>query len=110
MADMPLGLKANYHDGQLEALEIGPRREITLSVRLDPVWNGGDDRVQRLHLSAIENFEEVRAFFENVASAESRDRPLGEVIRIARAANGAVGVDLSPQGYVEVQTRKVREA
>ena len=104
----PYPLKANFHDGQLEAVEFGPRREVTLSVRLDPVWNGGDARVQRLQLSAVENYEEVRAFFAR-ATAPDAERPIAEVIGVVRAADGVVGLDLTRLGYVEVRTRKVRE-
>jgi len=104
-----LPLAATYHDGQLVDVEIGPRREVVLSIRLDPVWNAGSDRVQRLHFSAIENFDEVRAFFVRAPEPDSHRRSLSEVIGIVQPERGVVGVDLSPLGYVEVRTRNVRE-
>ena len=31
--------KRNFHDGQLASFTLGPRRELTLEIALDPVWN-----------------------------------------------------------------------
>jgi hypothetical protein len=65
---MPSALPYNFHDGVLAAVEVGPRREVTLAVGLDTVWNAGE-RAARVRFGGIENFDEVRAFFATLAPA-----------------------------------------
>jgi hypothetical protein len=101
--------KAEYHDGQVEAIDIGPRREVTLTVRLDPVWNDGDSSTRRLHFSAIQNFEEVTAFFRKGSPARGETDYVDEIIGIVLASKGVVGLDLAELGYVELRGAKVHE-
>ena len=103
-----LPLNAEYHDGAVEAIEAGPRREVVLTVRLDPVWNNGDGSTRRLHFSAIENFDEVGAFFRQ-ASAAPEGGCVDEVVGIVFVSKGVIGVDLARLGYVEIRGAKVRE-
>jgi hypothetical protein len=104
-----LALNAEYHDGAVEAVEAGPRREVALTVRLDPVWNNGDDSTRRLHFSAIENFDEVAAFFRQASSAPEGGGCVDEVVGIVLVSKGVIGVDLARLGYVEIRGAKVRE-
>ena len=104
---MPLG--AEYHDGQIESVEVGPRREVVITVRLDPVWNDGDGSSRRLHLSAIQNFEEVAAFFERCSPAREGAGAVDEVLRIVLVSQGVIGIELAYSGHVEVRGAKVRE-
>lgn len=99
-----LPLHAEYHDGVVEAIELGPRREVVFSVRLDPVWNNGDGSSRRLHFSAIQNFDEVAGFFES-AGPEYVD----EILRIVRVSKDVIGIELDHLGYVELRGAKVRE-
>lgn len=102
---LPLG--AEYHDAQVESVEVGPRREVVITVRLDPVWNDGDDSARRLHLSSIQNFEEVAAFFGRCSSTPGGCRD--EVLGITHVSKGVIGIELVYSGYVEVRGAKLRE-
>ncbi len=96
--------RAEYHDGVVEGIDLGPRREVVLTVRLDPVWNNGDSTSRRLHFSAIENFSEVSSFFGR-ATPEYVD----EILGIALVARGVIGIELDRLGYIELRGAKVRE-
>ena len=98
---LPLG--AEYHDGAVESVHIGPRRQVELVVRLDPVWNDGDGATRRLRFSKIENFEEVEAFFRRLPPREVPDAALDTVSRIVQPAKGVIGVELVNLGYVELR-------
>ena len=104
-----LPLNAEYHDGVVEAVEVGPRREVVLAVELDPVWNDGDGSTRRLHFSAIKNFDEVAAFFRLAPPAPEGGDCVDEVVGIVLVSKGVIGVDLARLGYVEIRGAKVRE-
>ena len=104
-----LPLNAEYHDGVVEAVEVGPRREVALTVRLDPVWNNGDGSTRRLHFSAIDNFDEVTTFFRPGSLAPEGAGCVDEVVGIVLVSKGIIGVDLARLGYVEIRGAKVRE-
>ena len=104
-----LHLSAEYHDGQLERVEFGPRREMILSVQLDPVWNGGSDAVRRLRFAAIRNYAQVKAFFGGRSLAAEEDRFLDEIIAIVRPSETVIGIDFARRGYVELEGAKVFE-
>lgn len=62
-------LPHNFHEGSFRDWQIGPRRELTLWITvtlLPPGRTAGlmNNYDYRLRFGAIENFEEVRAFFE----------------------------------------------
>lgn len=103
-------LNAEYHDGAVEAVEVGPRREVIITVRLDPVWNNGDGSIRRLHFSAIQNFEEVAAFFRRALPAKEDGGCIDQVIGIVLVSKGIIGIDLDGLGYVELREAKVRES
>lgn len=107
----PLSLTASYHDGGLESVEIGPRREIDLVVALDPVWNSGDGTTRRLRFSAIQNFDEVASFFQSVLARapERQGAYLDTVLDVVRMAKRVIGVELAHAGYVELHGAKVTE-
>jgi hypothetical protein len=102
-----LPLKSEYHDGQVETIELGPRREVTLTIRLDPVWNGGDSTSRRLHLSAIQNFDDVAAILGG--TEQSRGRAVDEIIAVVRPSKAVVGIDFARRGYIEFRGAKVSE-
>jgi len=104
-----LSLNAEYHDGVVEALELGPRREVLLSVRLDPVWNNGDASIRRIHFSAIQNFDEVSAFFGKALPGNRGAPFVDEILAIVRVAKNVIGIELDHLGYVELHGAKVRE-
>jgi hypothetical protein len=104
-----LPLKANYHDAAIEAIKVGPRREVVLAVWLDPVWNGGDSSPCRLHFSAIENFDEVAVFFQRVSPAPEGRGCVDRIMGVVLVSKGVIGVELDHLGYVEIRGAKVRE-
>jgi hypothetical protein len=103
-----LPLRHEYHDGRLDAVEVGPRREVTLHIGLDPVWNDGEALVRRIHFSAIKNFEQVADFFR-VYAVKVGEASLDTVIGIVRPSKARIGIDLDHLGYVELEGAKVRE-
>jgi hypothetical protein len=105
-----LPLEHEYHDGAVVRIEIGPRREVVLHVRLDPVWNDGDESVRRLQFSAIENFDEVAAFFARHLPPPPPNAMVDEVVAVMQPAKRVVGVELSHLGYIELHGAKVRES
>lgn len=105
-----LPLNAEYHDGVVEAVEVGPRREIVITVRLDPVWNDGDGSTRRLYFSAIQNFEEVAAFFQRASPAEGGEGFVDEVLGIMLVSKGIIGIEFDGLGYIELRGAKVRES
>lgn len=104
-----LSLAAEYHDSQLESVYIGPRREIELVVRLDPVWNSGDGTTRRLRFSRIQNFDDVAAFFARIPGASSPGASLDQIGRIVRPGKDIIGIDLNDFGYVELVGARVDE-
>ncbi len=104
-----LPLDAEYHDGQLEAVELGERRDVTLTIRLDPVWNGGQSPSRRIRFSGIENYDAVRAFFAKMPERPRADASLDEVVALVQPAKDRIGLDLARLGYIELQGAKVRE-
>lgn len=90
-------LAHNYRDGLLEAIDVGPRREVVLHVRLDPVWNGGDALVRRVRISAIDSFDEIAAALGAGASPRLDGRAVDEVITLSAGGDG-VAVELAHAG------------
>ena len=57
----------HYHDGWISGVTIGPRREITLRVILDSVWNDGVPRTVAIRFGGIENHGPVAEYCELLA-------------------------------------------
>jgi hypothetical protein len=102
----------NFHDGQLTEFSVGPRREVTLHIALDPVWNQKEERTVLVRFGAIQNFESVSAFFEKVQRPREPGRAIAEVVGLVHAGDrkDSVIVDLSPYGSVEIKSRHVTVA
>ena len=66
------GLRNHYHDAGLAGYTIGPRREVTLKIQLDSVWNPNGGPVN-VRFGGIGNFEEVKRFL-GAFPAESGER------------------------------------
>jgi len=104
-----LPLSVEYHDGQLLAVQRGPRREFVLTVRLDPVWNEGNDAERRIRFSNVKNFQEVALFFARLPSPRQPRDSLDEVLAIVRPGKRVVGIELASLGYVELTGAEVME-
>jgi hypothetical protein len=57
-------LKYNYHDSNVETVAVGPRRELTLQVLLDPFINDEKVAIVKLSFRGINNIDAVIAFVE----------------------------------------------
>lgn len=95
----------DYHDAQLERVAIGPRRELTLFLHLDPVWNPSILEYAVVRFGSIANFEEVERFFSGLRCDPARDFITG-VCRLEPARQGGWVVDLD--GYEEIVIRTSR--
>jgi hypothetical protein len=98
-----------YHDGGLTEVVLGPRREVRLTIRLDPVWNEGNEMECTLHLSDIKNYEAVKGFFQSLASSPGRMGDLDQVVDISWTEQGNVTIDLDGGGFTEVVRPKAIE-
>ena len=78
-------MKRSYTWGALINFEVGPRREITLSIRRYPSdlndrhshkWKENRDAtpVDSIRFGGIENFEEVKTFFESMKNSKRTKR------------------------------------
>jgi len=101
--------KHAYHDGRLVSATAGPRREISLTIRLDPVWNNGLDKECMIRFGAIQNFEEVAAFVRCLRCPDNPDLFLDEVLHLGWNPAGNVELELDRQGYIELVRPKVVE-
>jgi hypothetical protein len=43
----------NFHDGRLTDFSVGPRKEVTLHIALDSVWNQKQERTVLVRFGAI---------------------------------------------------------
>ncbi len=83
---------------------------MSITVQLDPVWNGGDGSSRRLQFSAIQNFEDVAAFFRQASSAEEGGDLVDVFLGIVLVSKGIIGLEFGGLGYVELRGAKVRES
>jgi hypothetical protein len=88
---------------------IGPRREVALEIALDPFWNKGDGRTVRVHLGAVDNLDEVAAYFYGLRKPVQPGGAIAGVIGLAYVGDrkDAVVVDLERCGSVTIQSRRV---
>lgn len=99
----------NYHDGQLESFQLGPRRELTISVDLDPVWNPTTPFAS-VRFGGISNYEEIKDFMRALPEPEPNGY-IDEVVGLVFVGKGPnwVVLDLSRNGSMVVQARNVTE-
>lgn len=99
----------NFHDGQLTDFRVGPRKEVTLEIALDPVWNQKQERTVLARFGGIKNFETVAAFFGKIERPSDTEHFIAEVVGLKHigAKKDLVIVDLSPCGSIEIDSRHV---
>lgn len=95
----------DYHDAQLERVAIGPRRELTLFIHLDPLWNPSILEYAVVRFGSIDNFDEVERFFSGLHCDPARDF-ITEVSRLEPVQPGGWVIDLD--GYDEIVIRTTR--
>src|SRR6186997_2368785 len=86
----------NFHDGHLANFTLGPRRELTLEIALDPVWNKEAPSSAFVRFGGIGNFDEVAAFFRALPEPRQADESIAEVISLhyAEDEKGCAVLDL----------------
>ncbi len=95
----------DYHDSQLERVAIGPRRELTLFIHLDPECNPSILEYAVVRFGSRDNFDEVERFFSALHCDPARDF-ITEVSRLEPAQQGGWVIDLD--GYEEIVIRTCR--
>ena len=102
----------NFHDGQLASFTLGPRRELTLEIALDPVWNKAGPSSASVRFGGIENFDEVASFFRALPPPPRPDAYIAEVIGLGYLGDGPnwVVVDLAGHGRIRVHSHHVTES
>jgi hypothetical protein len=101
----------NYHDGHLASFTLGPRRQLTLEVALDPVWNTDTDSAS-VRFGGIENYEEVASFFRALPPPPRSDAYIAEIIGLDFEGDGPnwVVIDLASHSHIRVHSRHVTES
>ena len=98
----------DYHDAQLERVAIGPRRELTLFLHLDPVFNPSILEYAVVRFGSIDNFAEVERFFSALQCDPARDFITG-VCRLEPVQPGRWVVDLDGYEAIVIRTTRCTE-
>ena len=101
--------KYNFHDSHLKAFSLGPRRELTLVIALNPMANPGAVTEIAIRFGAIRNFEEVRARFGKLSLPEQDDRYIEEIVRLEQVSKGQWVFQLENGEPIEIQSSKAEE-
>ncbi len=102
----------SFHDSSLLGVQMGPRRDLSLSIDLDPAWNPGGGAV-KVNFDAVENFAEVKEFFSALEDSDEPEAYLAEITGLeydrmaGRGGLKRVVVDLGQHGPVEIDCRLV---
>src|SRR5262245_46011331 len=101
--------KHNYHDGQLASFVLGPRRELTLEIALDPVWNKEEPPAVTVRFAGIKNYDEVAAFFRTLPQPSRPDAYIAEIVGLKYVGEGPnwVIIDLDRHPHVQVHSQNV---
>lgn len=101
----------NYHDGSLVSFILGPRRELTLEVDLDPV---GNPQALSAHVrfGGIENYNEVADFFRAIPKPKAAGYCITGVIglKYVNEVPNSVVIDLDHFGHVVIRSKHVTES
>lgn len=103
----------HYHDGHLAGFSLGPRRELVLEIALDLVWNkAAASSDVRVRFGAIENFDEVSAYFRALRPRPGDGAYLAEIVGLRYVSEGPnwVTLDLAGQGHIRIRARHVEES
>ena len=107
-------LKYEYHDAGVTGVRIGPRREVTLTAKLDHVV-AGRDAVVNLRFGGIANFSQVEKYFGGVVadvgeSYLSRIDELGYDESVPTTSSDlALRLEVDGCGGVQIRCRNVTE-
>ena len=101
----------NFHDASLVGFSVGPRREVTLEIKPDSVWNKTAGIVL-VRFGAVDNFNEVKSFLEELPAPPSSGASLAEIIglKYEKEKPYPVLLALANVGHVVIRSKKVTEA
>ncbi len=102
-------LSNNYHDACLERVALSPRRELTLFLHLDPVCNPSIARDAVVRFGAIDNYEEVAAFFSALPAPGADGTFLAGVSRLEQEPAGGWLLDVEGYGELCIMSSKCIE-
>ena len=98
-----LGLIYNYHDSNVETVEIGPRRELNLKIHLDPILENGKVAVVNLSFRGVYNLETVKVFVGKYL--KTRPAPnafLGRIDELKKTKRNNYVIDFDNVGQLSV--------
>lgn len=101
----------HFHDGLLMGFSAGPRRELTLDILLDPVWNSGTVSTVKVRFGGIGNFAEVLSRFRSLPEPRLPGGALAGIdsLKFAAQGRGPVILELSGHAPIEVRCRNAAE-
>jgi hypothetical protein len=97
----------NFHDSHLADFSIGPRKEVTLHIALNPMWNEKNEKTVVARFGAIENMEQVATFFQKVEQPSDRNRFIAEVVGLTEPKKNVFVLELEWIGSVEIHSTKL---
>ena len=114
---MKSDLKYNYHDGWLAGSTIGPRREVTLRIMLDSVWNDDKELAVDIRFGGIENYDVVAEYCEILAKECKEDGGVGSRIdaldynseKLSTQNSHWLNLQADGWGLIDIHCRSVKE-
>jgi hypothetical protein len=114
---MKTELKYNYHDGWLSGVSIGPRKEVTLRIILDSVWNNDKDLTAEVRFGAIYNYDDVAEYCDILAKECEEDGGVGARIdalhykeeKKSNSNNHWIYFKTEGWGSIEIHCRNIKE-
>lgn len=100
-------LTNDYHDAHIDRIALGPQKDLTLFLHLDPAWNTSIARHAVVRFGAIGNYEEVEVFFS--AIPPSGDAFLAEVSNLEHNPRGGWLIDVKGHGKLSIESSRCIE-
>jgi len=101
-------LSGNYRDAHIERFALGPHRDLTLFLQLDPASNPSIAQHAVVRFGAIVNYEEVAAFFSAMAASNAGGAP-AEVRSLEHGAREGWGIDVAGYGKLSIMSARCIE-
>jgi hypothetical protein len=101
-----LGLKYNYHDSNVDTVEIGPRREFNLKIHLDPIMNKGKVTVVNLSFRGVDNLDTVKDFVDKYLKMRPAPNAfLGRIDELKKIKKNDYAIDFDNAGQLIVRCK-----
>ncbi len=98
----------DYRNARLERAALGPRRELTLFILLDPAHNRSILRDAVVRFGSIANFAEVEAFFSALPADPDCDH-LAVIRRLEQEKSGSWLLSLAGCGEIRILSERCLE-